>query len=121
MQQMCRGVIPPRRVADVGIDFSIDEVANVERSRIDVHAMRARKARTNPREAFDLRGGALADDAAAVRYLTAGFQIEGGLSQSHITDATAVKNISRSARFVPKAGHPRVCARCVVADEDILS
>ena len=73
VQQVRRGVIPPRRVPHLGVDFGGDDVADAKRAGVHAHAVRARQARADAHEPFDRRRRAarLAEDPARVGHLTA--------------------------------------------------
>ena len=55
VQQMRRRVVAPRRIANLGVDFGGDDVADAQLPGGDADAVGARQARPDAREPFDRR------------------------------------------------------------------
>ena len=77
MEQVCRRVIAARRIAGLVGHLRGDDLSAPERARLDARQVQARTRLTGPRQALDRRDRSVgAKNASAVRYLTAGLEIE---------------------------------------------
>ena len=108
VEKVRRRVVAARRVADVGIHFGRDDVADLQRAGVHEHAVRARYAGADADQPVDGRRSRAdgAEDAAGIGHLAAGFEVERRLPQRDVAVLALVQLTGHGSGLRSRARRP---------------